>query len=136
MTRDEVVVLCGYLAEVCPQQKFGEYTPSAWADVLADWPEEGPLTFAEAREAIVAIKRRQSYIDPADILAECESARRAELGRKRRAVIDAQLPPAISPAIAVQAAPPGKREHLKDPRPLRESIGAILSRHGRPELTP
>jgi hypothetical protein len=126
MTPEETVLLTRYVKACCPQQAIDRYTPDAWHDLL------GEFDAAECRAAAAAVARRQPFVAPSEIIAEVERERRAAIGRARRAELDAQQPPAISPAIIAQ----DKREPLKDPRPLRESIRAILSRHGRPELTP
>jgi hypothetical protein len=111
-----MVTLVRYVKSLCPAQAIDEYTPDAWLDVLGDLPA------GECRAAVVEVVKRERFVAPADIIAEIKRtrAKRAEHARSARV---------LGPARAT-------REALDDPRPLRESIRAILSRHGRPELTP
>ncbi|SFY52098.1 zinc finger domain-containing protein [Streptomyces sp. F-1] len=64
MTPDETVVLARYVRALCPQQKFDEYTPDAWHDVLGDLPLDA------ARTAAAAVARRQPFVSPAEIRGE------------------------------------------------------------------
>jgi len=127
MTPRETVILARYVKALCPQQAIDEFTPDAWHDLLGDY------SLDEARAAAATVARRQPFVAPAEMIAECDRERRAALGRVRRAQLDAQVPdvPAISPAIR-----DGLRGKPGDPRPLRETIRSIMSRHGRPELMP
>lgn len=121
MTRDEVITLCQYVAEMSPHQRFTEFTPNVWADVLSTDDGQLPwLTLDDARTAVVTIKRRQVFIDPSDILAEVKRMRgRAADQQRAEAIIG-----------------PVRRRQLHDARPVRETIRSILSHHGRPELLP
>ncbi|MGW7296133.1 zinc finger domain-containing protein [Streptomyces xiamenensis] len=69
MTDEEIVILARYVRALCPAQKFDEYTPDAWSDVLR------PYELADAREAAAAIARRQPWVAPAEIIAEVKRAR-------------------------------------------------------------
>lgn len=69
MNPDETVLLARYVRALCPQQKFDEYTPDAWHDVL------GPYRLAEARVAAAAVARRQPFVSPAEIIAEIRQRR-------------------------------------------------------------
>ena len=51
MTPEEVVVLARYVRALCPQQKFDEYTPDAWHDLLGD------LSLADCRQAAETLAR-------------------------------------------------------------------------------
>jgi len=62
MTPDETVMLARYVRALCPQQKFDEYTPDAWHDVLGDY------TLLECRSAAAEMARRQPFISPAEII--------------------------------------------------------------------
>lgn len=119
MTRDEAIGLCRYVHAVCPAQRLDEYTPQGWADILAGLP----WTLDEARAAVVAVKRRQPFVDPSEIIAECKRARAVRVDAERREELLA-----LAPARA-------RREGLPDPRPLRAEIDAILARFGLRELT-
>lgn len=69
MTPDETVVLARYVRALCPQQKFDEYTPDAWHDVLGDH------TLTDARQAAARVARRQPFVAPAEIVAEISKIR-------------------------------------------------------------
>ncbi|MFF9205116.1 hypothetical protein ACF1AE_25510 [Streptomyces sp. NPDC014986] len=64
MTPDETVILARYVRALCPQQKFDEYTPDAWHDVL------GGYALTDAREAAARVARRQPFVAPSEIADE------------------------------------------------------------------
>src|SRR5690606_20849845 len=64
MTSEEAVILVAYVRACCPQQKFDEYTPDAWHDLLGD------LTLNDCRAAARTIAQRQPFVAPAEIRAE------------------------------------------------------------------
>lgn len=104
----------------------GEADVIAWLRVLGD------LDYRECEAAVIGYYAdSRDWIMPADIRSRVMRERRAAAGRARRAALNAGQPPAFSPAIIAQAE---KRGQLKDPRPWGETIRAILTRHGRPEL--
>jgi hypothetical protein len=69
MTPDETVVLARYVRALCPQQKFDEYTPDAWHDVLADFD------LTDARTAAATVARKQPFVSPAEIVAQIRKQR-------------------------------------------------------------
>lgn len=69
MTPDETVVLARYVRALCPQQKFDEYTPDAWHDVL------GEYRLADARAAAAAVAKRQPFVSPAEIIGQIKQQR-------------------------------------------------------------
>lgn len=71
MNHQEAVLLARYVRALCPQQKFDEYTADVWGDVFADYD------FESCEQAVVALGQRQSFIAPAEIIAEVRD-RRAE----------------------------------------------------------
>lgn len=81
MTNEEAIALTRYVKALCPQQKFDEYTPDAWYDVLHDY------TLAEARTAAVVIAGRQPFVAPGEIATEARKARRD------RVTLDAETEP-------------------------------------------
>ncbi|MGW0033632.1 hypothetical protein ACWDXD_27945 [Streptomyces sp. NPDC003314] len=86
MTDEEVVVLAGYVRALCPQQRFDEYTPDAWYDVLHDF------TLDEARTAAAAVASRQAFVAPGEIATEVRKQRRALIS------VDAETePPTADP---------------------------------------
>lgn len=72
MTPSETVLFIRYVRACCPQQAIDEYTADAWHDVLACEPW---LTLAEARDAVVQIKRRQPFADVSEVIAQAKAAR-------------------------------------------------------------
>lgn len=86
MTPQETVVLARYVHALCPQQKFDEYTPDAWHDVLHDY------TLDEARTAAATIASQQAFVAPGEIATEVRKQRRALVS------VDAETePPAADP---------------------------------------
>lgn len=69
MNSQEAAALCRYVRALCPQQKFDEYTPDAWHDILANYQ------LNDAREAAAAVARRQPFVAPAEIAAEISKIR-------------------------------------------------------------
>lgn len=69
MNHAEAVVLCRFTKSVCPHQQFDQYTPDAWALVLAD------VRLEDAREAVVEVARRQPFVAPAEIITEVKRIR-------------------------------------------------------------
>ncbi|MGW6395433.1 hypothetical protein ACWFR1_34195 [Streptomyces sp. NPDC055103] len=86
MTDEETVILVGYVRALCPQQKFDEYSPDAWYDVLNDY------SLDEAKTAAAAVARRQPFVAPGEIATEVRRARAALVS------VDAETePPAADP---------------------------------------
>ncbi|MFD4788285.1 hypothetical protein ACFWN1_14740 [Streptomyces sp. NPDC058459] len=81
MTEDEAVQIAEYVQAACPAQKFGEYTPDVWGEILA------PYAVDEARAAVIAVARRQPFVSPAEIVTEIK-ARRAERIELANIVVD------------------------------------------------
>lgn len=73
MSPDETVMLARYVRALCPQQKFDEFTPDAWHDVLGHCP------LGDAREAAARIARNQPFVAPSEILAEIRTIRAERL---------------------------------------------------------
>ncbi|MCM2394431.1 hypothetical protein [Streptomyces albipurpureus] len=138
MTEEEAVQIAEYVAAACPAQRFNEFTPDVWGEILK------PYAVAEARTAVIAVARRQRWISPAEIVDEIKARReeRIELAHvvydgdpsetgaqsavSRRALVraaaDGQLPPR-TPSVALGtvdrlALPPG------EPGPYTNRIAA------------
>ena len=75
MTPKETVLLAAYVKACCPQQAMGEYTPDAWHDLLGDLP------FADCREAVTAVAKRQPFVAPAEIRGEVRKIRDLRLAK-------------------------------------------------------
>ncbi|GGX63357.1 hypothetical protein [Streptomyces hiroshimensis] len=127
MTPDETVILTRYLRALCPQQRFDEFTPDAWHDVL------GPYALGDARQAAAAIAARQPFVSPAEIITE--------IGRSRAARIRHVHGPGQSPEIpdadpddvtAYLAALRAQRTRAADPTARRRSVRELLAATGRP----
>ncbi|MGK4583464.1 zinc finger domain-containing protein [Kitasatospora sp. HPMI-4] len=76
MIETEWVVLFRYVRAMFPQQRFDEYTPEAWYDVL------GQYGAAETRAAIAACAAAKPFVSPAEIVAAI---------RQHRADVDRDL---------------------------------------------
>lgn len=127
MTPDETVILTRYLRALCPQQRFDEYTPDAWHDVLS------PYDLGDARQAAAAVAGRQPFVSPAEIIAE---VRRARAGRIRHVHGPGQAPeiPDADPddVPAYLAALRAQRTRAADPTARRRPLRELLARTGRP----
>ncbi|MGW1840806.1 zinc finger domain-containing protein [Streptomyces sp. NPDC002067] len=69
MTPQETVVLARYVHALCPQQRFDEYTPDAWHDVLGKYPLD------EARAAAARCAAARPWVSPAEIIAAIHQER-------------------------------------------------------------
>lgn len=69
MTPDETVALARYVRALCPAQRFDEYTPDAWHDLLHRYTRD------EARAAAAAVAGRQAFVAPGEIATEIRRAR-------------------------------------------------------------
>ncbi|MFE9855524.1 hypothetical protein [Streptomyces sp. NPDC005780] len=131
MTPDETVVLARYVRALCPQQKFDEYTPDAWHDVLGDWP------LATARTAAAAVAKKQPFVSPAEIIAEIRKQRDAKADSFQGPGLPAEVPdadpddiPAYLAALRTQRTRAADGEQLKR-RPVAELIAGVASSFGR-----
>ncbi len=75
MNSQQAAVLCRYVRALCPQQKFDEYTPDAWHDVLRNYLLE------EARTAAATIANKQPFVSPGEIATEIRRMHADRLGR-------------------------------------------------------
>lgn len=71
MTREEMVDLIDFIIVACPQQKIGRATAVPWYEII------GGLDFTAARNAVIAVKHSQAFVDVSDIAREAERARHA-----------------------------------------------------------
>lgn len=88
MNPNETVMLARYVKALCPQQKFDEYTPDAWHDVLADF------ALADARPAAAAVARRQPFVSPSEIIAEIRKQRDERAADYQGPGLSAEIPDA------------------------------------------
>lgn len=87
MTPAEAVALCRMVKALCPQQAFDAYTPDAWALVMED------IRLVDAKEAAVAVAKRQPFIAPSEIIAEVKRIRGQRIARHGVIVPPAELDP-------------------------------------------
>lgn len=87
MTPHQAVALCRFTAACCPAQKFDEYTPDAWSLILAD------IRFEDAKDAVVEIKKRSTWVDPSDIITEVRKIRAKRISEYGPIVPPADLDP-------------------------------------------
>lgn len=125
MTPDETVILARYVRALCPQQKFDEYTPDAWHDVLGDCPLDA------ARAAAAAVARRQPFVSPAEIVAEIRTQRADRATDFQGPGLPAEIPdadpddvPAYLAAIREQRTRAADGQQLRR-RPVAELLAAV-----------
>lgn len=117
MTPDETVVLARYVRALCPGQKFDEYTPDAWHDVLADF------ALSDARAAAAAVARRQPFVSPAEIIDEIRKIRDARADGYQGPGLSAEIP---------DADPDDVQAYLSALRGMRTRAGDGLEMKKRP----
>lgn len=118
MTEDEAVQIAEYVAAACPAQKFGEFTPDVWGEILA------PYGVDEARAAVIAVARRQPFVSPAEIVMEVK-ARRAERIELANVVYDGNpLETGAESAAAIREILRAAADGLTGPSSIRASLGA------------
>lgn len=87
MKSTEAALLCRYVAACCPQQKFDEFTPDAWFDLLGDLP------FDLAKRAAAEVAKRQPFVSPSEIRTAADRMRsraRHAYREERRAALEAE----------------------------------------------
>ncbi|MPY47085.1 zinc finger domain-containing protein [Streptomyces acidicola] len=125
MTPDETVVLARYVRALCPGQKFDEYTPDAWHDVLADF------ALTDARAAAAAVARKQPFVSPAEIIAEIRKQRDERAADFQGPGLSAEVPDADPDDVqAYLSALRGLRTRAADGlemkrRPVAELVAGI-----------
>jgi len=72
VNKKTIVDLIAYTTQLNPAQRFDEYTPVAWHDVLGDIEAD----FEQCREAVARVARTERWIYPAAIREELEAIRR------------------------------------------------------------
>lgn len=66
MKPTDVVVVVAFVAQMQPAQKFNDFTPDAWSEVLADVPADLDM----ARAAVVRLAKRQMWFTPGEVRTE------------------------------------------------------------------
>jgi hypothetical protein len=72
---DETAMIIRAVKALCPAQKFDEFTPDLWEDVLAD------TDFADARTAIIVLRRSEPFIGPSEIATDVRRMRNERIAR-------------------------------------------------------
>lgn len=131
MSPEETVVLARYVRALCPQQKFDEYTPDAWHDVLGDY------RLADARAAAATVARRQPFVSPAEIIGEITRQRESRATDFQGPGLPAEVPDADPDDVhAYLAALRGQRTRAADGLELkRRPMLQLLASVGR-EIPP
>ena len=73
MNATQALTLTRLVRGACPSQKFDEYTPDLWFEMLRD------LQFDDARQAVIELGKRQTFISPAEIRGQIQSVRNARI---------------------------------------------------------
>jgi hypothetical protein len=136
----EAVILCRYVKALCPQQKFDEYTPDAWYELLGDY------LLNDCKDAARTVGQRQPFIAPSEIITEVRRIRDQridtatlvydgnpdetglESARSLRELIRAAGDGAIGPRTALQAIPDRRPRELESGQRtsrLQDAIAAI-----------
>jgi hypothetical protein len=123
VTPDETVVLARYVRALCPGQKFDEYTPDAWHDVLADF------ALADARAAAAAVARKQPFVSPAEIISEIRKQRDERAADFQGPGLSAEIPDADPDDVqAYLSALRGMRTRAADGLGMRRRpVAALLA---------
>jgi hypothetical protein len=127
MNPSETVMLARYVKALCPQQKFDEYTPDAWHDVLSDY------ALADARAAAAAVARKQPFVSPAEIIAGIRKQREDRAADFQGPGLSAEIPDADPDDVqAYLSALRGLRTRAADGLPTkRRPVAELLAGVGR-----
>jgi hypothetical protein len=68
----ETVQIVRLIRALCPAQHIDEYSADAWHEVIGD------LDFRAARDAVIAVKHGQPFVDPSDIVRRVRGGRRPD----------------------------------------------------------
>ncbi|MFE0036797.1 hypothetical protein [Streptomyces sp. NPDC059015] len=129
MTEEEAIQIAEYVAAACPAQRFNEYTPDVWGELLA------PYTVDEARSAAIAVARRQTFVSPAEIITEIRD-RRAERIAAANLVYDGNpLETGAQFATSLRALLAAAADGHTPPQSIRTSLGTT-ERPALPAGTP
>jgi len=108
MKPTDVVVIVAFVSQMQPAQKFNDFTPDAWSEVLADVPADLDM----ARAAVVRLAKRQMWFTPGEVRTEILRA----------------LPPSALNAPAPERAIEWRAESANAARVERNRRGAALAK--------
>lgn len=100
MTPEEMVDLTEFIAIACPQQKINRMTPVVWFEII------GHLDFDAARNAVIAVKHSQAFVDTSDIIREAEHASHRRAHPSERTVREAIEASTLRDLDAAPTGPP------------------------------
>lgn len=92
--------LTEFIAIACPQQKINRLTAVPWFDII------GHLDFETARNAVIAVKHSQAFVDPSDIIREADRATRRHAHPSERTAAEAIAASSLRELPAAGAVPP------------------------------
>lgn len=127
MTPEETVALARIVRASCPQQKFDEYTPDAWHDLLGD------LSLNDCRNAVRTVAARQPFVSPSEIRAEVQRIRSNRLHDFQYVPVEGDEDPEVYLAALREqkaAVADGRREAapaLESGEPRPERVRAVVS---------
>lgn len=75
MNPRETALIIAAVKNLCPAQKFDEFTPDMWLAVLAE------TNFEDAKAAVIALGRQQTFLAPGEIDTEARRMRRGRIER-------------------------------------------------------
>ncbi len=121
-----------FIKAVSPAQAIDEWTPNFWHDII------GHLAFDEARNAVIAVKHSQTFVDPSDIIREAERAQHKHAHPSERTVREAIEASTMRELAAGPASPPNAdylraKQELLDKNAARDA--AAMSA-GKPQHPP
>lgn len=96
MTPTQAVDVVRLISERCPASRLAEATADAWYYDLVD------IDYTDAHDAVLAISRRQAFVNLHELIAESSTIARARLGAIRAAQLEAEK------RAELEANPPGQ----------------------------
>lgn len=117
MTPFETADLVRYIKSLSPAQAIDDYTYETWHDII------GHLDADAARNAVIAVKHSQAFVDPSDIIREAERAARRHAHPSERTVREA-----IEASTLREAAGPSTPPNAEYQRAKQELLDKLAER--------
>ena len=121
MKPTETVQIVRLIRALCPQQHIDEYSADAWHEVI------GHLDFGAARNAVIAVKHSQPFVDPSDIVRHVRTGKRPDSRTVAEALTQSNGHPALTAGNA-----PVNAEYLA----AKEALVKKLEQRAREALGP